>query len=306
MRLRISLLAFALLLSAAAGAQERLSLMTFNIWGDYFGNPPEERDEKEAAVIVRWRPDVVAFQEVTPNFWKSRLFPALEKAGYAVLRPDEADAIRRAGGKGDEGYVNHVPLAYRRDRLVCEASGYEIFHLRLTDNKGVSWAVLRDVRTGLRFVAFSTHFWYKENGGESDAIRELNARHCLGLFERIKALFGDLPVVGGGDLNSLVGSVAHETFNRAGFRNAQEVAADADTISSYHHDPVRDAEGVYRGALRRKNNTPATSLDHVFVEAARTKVLIHRVVRDQDALDVSDHSPVVATFVFVPEQARED
>ena len=292
MNVRLVCLALSLSACIAADAAERVSFMTFNIWGDYFGNPPEERDEKEAGVIVRWQPDVVAFQEVTPNFWKSRLFPSLEKAGYAVLRPED-------------GHVNHVPLAYRRDRFACEGSGYEIFHLKLTDNKGITWAVLRDLRDGRRFIAFSTHFWYKENGEESDAIRELNARHCIGLFARIKALFGDLPVVGGGDLNSLVGSIAHETFNRAGYRNAQEVAADADTISSWHMDPVRDEKGVYRGFLRKTDNTSATSLDHVFVEASRVKVLRHRVVRDQDALDVSDHSPVVATLVFTPESAGD-
>ena len=275
---------------------EPLSIMTFNIWGDYFGNPPHERDFKEASVILRLKPDIVALQEVTPNFWKSRLFPELEKGGYAIVRGDEVEAIRRAGGKGLEGFVNHVPLAYRRDRLECVASGYEIFHLKLTDNKGVTWAVLKDRADGRRFIAFSAHFWYQANGDESDAVRELNAKHCIDLFARIKALFGDLPVIGGGDLNSLVGSIAHATFDRAGYRNAHDLADESDGRSSWHGNPIRDAQGVYHGMVRKENDTHFTSLDHVFVEAGRLAVRKHRIVTDQDALDVSDHSPVVVTF----------
>ena len=60
----------ALVLAFAMAEVGPLSIMTFNIWGDYFGNPPVERDLKEAGVILRWKPDIVAFQEVTPNFWK--------------------------------------------------------------------------------------------------------------------------------------------------------------------------------------------------------------------------------------------
>ena len=281
---------------AVSRASKLLSMLTFNIWGDYFGNPPEERDLKEAGVILRWKPDIVAFQEVTPNFWKSRLFPELERNGYGIVRGDEPDAIRRAGGKGLEGFVNHVPLAYRRDRLECVASGYEIFHLKLTDNKGVTWAVLKDKVDGRRLIAFSTHFWYQANGDESDAIRELNTKHCIGLFTRIKALFGDLPVIGGGDLNSLVGSIAHETFNRAGYLNARDLADEPDGRSSWHGDPVRDSQGVYRGTTRKENDTHFTSLDHVFVEAEKLVVRKHRIVTDQEALDVSDHSPVFVTF----------
>ena len=276
-----------------------LSIMTFNIWGDYFGNPPAERDLKEADVVLRHRPDIVALQEVTPNFWKSRLFAELERGGYAVVRGNEPEAIRRAGGTGYEGFVNHVPILYRTDRFDCEASAYEIFHLELTDNKGVTWAVLRDRVDGRRLVAFSTHFWYQANGGESEAIREQNAKHCIDLFARIKALFGDLPVIGGGDLNSLVGTVAHRTFNRHGYRNAQEVAAKSDGISTWHGNPKRDENGIYRGTLRSRDNTHFTSLDHVFVEAAKVEVLRHEILTEQDVLDVSDHSPVLVTFSLV-------
>ena len=54
-------------------------MMTFNIWGDYFGNPPQEREDGVADAIVKANPDIIALQEVTPNWWKSALFPKLDK-----------------------------------------------------------------------------------------------------------------------------------------------------------------------------------------------------------------------------------
>ncbi len=272
--------------------------ITFNIWGDYFGNPPEERDEALAAVVLRHGPDIVALQEVTPNFWKSRLFQKFDAGGYGCVRTDERDAVRRAGGTGGEGFVNHVPLLYRRDRFRLVAAGYDVFHLRLTDNKGVTWAVLEDMATGIRLIAFSTHFWYQANGPESEAIRELNAAHCVELLAKVKALYGDLPVVGGGDLNTFSPrtSGALALFRRRGYDLAAEVAASADRRCTHHGDPVRGADGRWRGSPKCGNDTSDHSLDHILVEHGCFVVSEHRIIRDQDALDASDHSPVLVDF----------
>ena len=277
-----------------------LRFIAFNIWGDYFGNPPHERDMTQASVLSRYAPDIIALQEVTPNYWKSRLFTELDKKGYATIRTNERDAIRRAGGLGAEGFVNHVPLLYRRDRLELVASGYDIFHLELTDNKGITWAVLEDKIDGRRLIAFSTHFWYQQNGAESDAIRELNARACVELFGKIKVLYGDLPVIGGGDFNVFrtFASTAHDTFRRHGYVRADAVAAKRSECSSWHGNPVRDANGIYRGARKPKDDSRFYSLDHVFVEAAKIDVREQRVILEQDALDVSDHSPVMVDFTL--------
>ena len=56
-----------------------LKFMTFNIWGDYFGNPVEEREAGVEATILKGRPDVVSLQEVTPGWYASPMFSHLKQ-----------------------------------------------------------------------------------------------------------------------------------------------------------------------------------------------------------------------------------
>ena len=55
-------------------ASAPLKFMSFNIWGDYFGNPVYEREAGVEATILKDRPDVVSLQEVTPNWYASPMF----------------------------------------------------------------------------------------------------------------------------------------------------------------------------------------------------------------------------------------
>lgn len=285
-----------------ARCRETARMMTFNIWGDYFGNPPNEREDGVADAIVSARPDIIALQEVTPNWWRSALFPKLDKAGYAVIKGNEAEAFKAACACGiAPGRLrNHVPLLYRKERYRLVDCGFDVFHARLEYNKGLTWAVLEDRNTGGLVVAASTHFWWQANGRESDAIREQNAQMLIWRVRSIKWMYGDVPVVVGGDLNSKPGSWAYEILEKEGFVTAAEAADDASKISSHHGNPKRDGQGRYRGTLREKDNTSATSIDHVLVGTNRVHALRHAVVTEQGVLDVSDHSPVVVDFEAKP------
>ena len=57
----------AVVVAAIAADAAPLKFMTFNIWGDYFGNPVCEREAGVEATILKEMPDVVSLQEVTPN-----------------------------------------------------------------------------------------------------------------------------------------------------------------------------------------------------------------------------------------------
>lgn len=298
---RIGLAALLLVASlAAAGAP--LKFLTFNIWGDYFGNPVEERAAGVEATILKGRPDVVALQEVTPGWYGSALFANLGKAGYALVRGDEGAALKRAAFCGEKTpkHINHEPLLYRTDRLKLLDSGTDFFHLSLTTSKSVTWAVLERTSDGRRFAAFATHFWWKGNGEESDAIRELNARHVLRVLADIRRKWGaDLPAILGGDLNSTDASPAHAMLRSGGFVNAASHADVRSPHCSHHGNPTRGADGKYHGACRAAAyDTPAHSIDHIFYTKG-IHALRHEIITDQMALDVSDHSPVLVAFELV-------
>lgn len=262
----------------AKGAE--LRMMTFNIWGDYFGNPPCEREQLLLDVVHRYEPDLLAVQEITKNWWQSPFFTELSK-DYGIIRPD------------DEGN-NYTPLLYNKKRLQLSLSGRKLFCPKLDGSKGVTWGIFQDQKTSKQFICFSTHFWWKSTD-ESNFIRTVNSQQLLDRIWTIQEII-DVPVIGGGDFNCCIDSDPLNELKKHDFLSAQEIADNATPVSSHHGDPVRGEDGKYHGSLRAKDNTPATSIDHIFVEANRINVLSEFVVLDQDALDASDHSPVCVDF----------
>ena len=291
----------------AAAEAKPLRMVTFNIYSDWrapqWGVPPRAAGVERA--IVKAQPDIVALQEVQQDWWASPLFEHLA-AAYGVVRGDEAEALRRAGpptptkpGKPEPFLGNNCPLLYRKDRLNLLDSGFDIFHIALGGcSKGVTWAVLEDKCSGRRFMSFSTHFWFKKNGPESDAVRELNVRNILWHVADVRRKWGDIPVIGGGDLNCNPGSLALETFRREGYANAMEVAAEKTARSAtrtYHGRLQRDESGQYHGTVAPPGrDKPEQSIDHIFftdsIRALRydidvdAETLIAQLVQAADAI----------------------
>jgi len=274
-----------------AAARGELKYMCFNIWGDYFGNPVYERDLKEAAFVMRNAPDIVGMQEVTPSFWKSRLFEKLS-ADYGFVRCEGSPK------------AEFNPLLWRRSRLDLIEGGTHIYAAK--DNpegsKGFGWGVFRDKATGRMLIAYSTHLWWKNQRSPVDgAMRVRNVRELLAKIAELQAKHG-CPVVGGGDLNCTRAQAEDGVltplaeWEKAGFADAQYMVPGASQYSSNHGDPRRDALGIYRGWIRPEAGDPKNSLDHVHYTTNGIVPLSLVVDRSQDALEVSDHSPVIFTF----------
>ena len=294
----------------AADKPESLRILTFNVYSDWrapnWGVPSRAAGVERA--IAKAQPDIVALQEVVADWWASPMFEHLA-ATYGIVRGDEAAAIRRAGSppktkpdKPEPGRCNHTPLLYRKDRLSLLDSGFDIFHIALAGmSKAVTWAVFEDRRSGRRIMSFATHFWFKHNGPESDAIRELNVRHVLQCVADMRRKWGDIPVIGGGDLNCNPGSLALETFRREGYSNAMEVAAEKTARSAtrtYHGRLKRDESGLYHGTVAPPGkDKPEQSIDHIFLTGG-IRALKYDIDLDQETLDASDHSPVVVDFAI--------
>lgn len=261
-------------------------LMLFNIWGPFFGNPVAEREDGVVTTILRESPDVVALQETTPEWWASGLFAKLTD-DYGVVE---------GGWERTNNHHNPNPILYRKTAFEVVASGREVFHWKLDYSKGYTWAIFREKATGRCFTAFSTHFWWRENGQESDTIRLWDAEQLVRGLDRVRHI-ESTPVIGGGDFNAKFGSDALTYLFDRGFSDAQRIAKVSSPDTSWHDDPVRDWRGRYRGFVPRANVAADQSLDHVIVSAG-VEVLRQRIVRHPAAMDVSDHSPVVVDFAL--------
>ena len=284
-----------------------MRFMSFNIWGDYFGNPVSEREVAVRDAIRRYAPDFVSLQEVTPNWWQSVVFREAASAGYAAIEGDVDMAFHRALAKVADGadciekpkkWVNHEPLIYRADRYALLDSGVEFYNLTLQVEKSVTWGVFEDRASGRRLIAFATHFWWKKGGNESDAHREYNVIKLVATLNRVRAKWGDLPVIGGGDLNESFdqSTAALGKLEYCGFADAMKEADVTDPRPTEHGNPVRGEDGKYHGVAGVKGGPHCSWLDHVFYTPDSIHATKHVVVVDQDVLDVSDHSPVVVDF----------
>ena len=173
-------------------AQGDYRFMTYNIlveypgWGSGGVIPAEVEIRREivSEMILRYRPDVAALEEVF-EAWDRQLPPLIE-GEYAYVCQTRKD-----------GKCNRNPLIYRKDRLTLIDSGYVDIENPLTRVcRCVTWAVFEDIRTGARFGAMSTH-WDPHDAGKRLKQAETMAALSRSLEEQYR-----IPFVAMGDFNS--------------------------------------------------------------------------------------------------------
>ena len=288
-------------------------IMTSNIWGDYFGNPPTKREDQLFAVYKRYDPDVIGFQEVTRAWHLSTLFPALAE-DYTLI------------GAGDAAGANYVPMAIKNDFSVIE-QGYERLENTPDVSKAITWAVIE--RDGKTLGVCNTHFWWmkgnedvvlRRNCGVEELtldghneLRADNARQMARIMNAIAKKYS-CPVFGFGDMNSTIEEKVFEVYDKNGIERLFEIAEEKDTVCSIHGDPKRGEDGWYhgqretdeyltwfRGRLQLNDVTVRpgykTSIDHI-VGLGSASVKQYRIIEDQEALDATDHSPVYADILI--------
>ena len=259
--------------------------VAFNVWGDFFGNPVFERDERQLAILKSHDPDFIGLQEMTSNFWKSRLMKGL---------CEDYGCIGEGMGPDEKHRDAANPVFYRLSKFELLEKGAKWFHPELDYSKGVVWAVVREKATGRKFVVFASHFWWQTHGVADDYLRLVNARL---LHETVSAVAKkhDAIIVGGGDLNAPVTSSALAELKKLGWEDAQEKSPDTDSRATWRDFPQRDASGIYRG-VQPENAKKMQWLDHAFYDPCSVSPVKFAMDRSQEALDVSDHSPVIFDF----------
>lgn len=263
-----------------------MRIMTTNIWGDYFGNPTNVREDGIFNVYEVYKPDVIGLQEVTNGWYESHLFERLSKEYFLV-------------GTELTDNVNYVPMAVKKEYEIL-AKGYERLKDTPDESKAITWAVIKHKETGMVAGVVNTHFWWKYGEEKYDLWRCENAEQLSALMKYINERFS-CPVFSFGDMNGgRENRIFTDVYDKKDIIPLFDLASDRDDICSLHGDPVADKKGLYHGKTTDKDQT--SSLDHILsLGKVGFKVLQYRVVTDSFALDATDHSPVFADVKFTNE-----
>ncbi len=257
-----------------------MRIMSSNIWGDYFGNAVELREDGIISVYKKYAPDVLGFQEITESWYNSKLFEAL-KDDYNIF-----------GARPFDKSI-YVPMAVSK-RYNMLAYGFEYLENTPDPSKSITWVVLGENSKASCSVC-NTHFWWKE-GPEHDEIRLENAEQLVSLMKHLREKYS-CPVFAFGDMNCNVSHGVFEIYKKNGIRHLNDIAEVKCPISSHHGDPVKLEDGLYHG--KRTENSELCSIDHIVALGDGFKARKYEVILDQAALDATDHSPIFADIEFI-------
>ena len=255
-----------------------IRIMTSNIWGDYFGNEVQIREDQLSEVYLKYGADVIGMQEVTPGWHASTLMTTMQQAGYLLLN----DA--------PNGTNNYNATLVKADRFTVRKSGFEQLTHTEDMSKNIQWAVLIDKESERKIVVCNAHFEYRQ-GPQYDEAREFNAEQMAWRMRFLMNRYECVAAFGFGDMNANTASSVFPTFAKRDILPLAEQAPSHPTFSSYHGYPTRGEDGRYHG--KATPNSYKWSLDHIVGMGAYT-VADYRFVTDQPALDATDHSPVFA------------
>ncbi len=242
------------------------------------------RKEKAASMIRFHRADLVGLQEPLPG-----QLDDLESllGGFSWF-----GVGREVNGGGE---LNAI--LYRKDRL--EVMEHRTFWLSDTPSapgsrgwdaampRIVTWGRLRDLRTGVVFHHFNTHFDYR-----GVVARRESARLIVTKIGEIVG--GATPVILTGDFNSIAEDEPHRILTAQPATGPGEALVDAMAISREpHHGPTSSWNGF-------RAITPARRIDFIFV-SPQIDVVSHGILSDTfDGRFPSDHLPVLAEVTMRP------
>lgn len=287
-----------------------MRIMTSNIWGNFFNNPPELRKDDIYSVYKKYAPDVLGFQEAAAGWYETDLFYKLSENYYFI-------------GTACYDNRNSTLMAVKKEYTVI-ADGHEQLEHTPDWSKSITWAVLE--KDGKRIAVCNTHFWWmrgersiyiKEVLGVAEysmkehcMLRNINAKQLSELMHFLHKKYS-CPVFAFGDMNATVTEEIFRIFEQNGIKNLYDMTEQKDTVCTVHGDPVLGEDGAFHGTrataeyiseFRKELCIPEPeskdghfiSIDHIIALGEDFEVTQYRVVEDTNALDASDHSPVYA------------
>lgn len=263
-----------------------LRIMSFNVWGNCPpGTTISNRDDNEAALVLRYLPDAVGFQEFSPKI------RAEEKSLASMIAHEytEVPVIPT-----NERKNNYTPIFYRPSKLTLIDFGWK-YYAGLNDagSKTATWGCFEIKDSSTRFIFINTHFyWTGDDKGKTARIS--NAGELLSLMVEVREKY-PYPVFFGGDFNCATDSIPLDILRRFGLCDVRYAAPETSPWRSHHKYPEYDFEqGIFcRGT--HPTGEFRKSIDHIF-SFGDVRALRFVTVVDSEALDSSDHCPIYADF----------
>ncbi len=255
-------------------------IMSWNLGGG-IGNADDALE-----IMLRYLPDIYSLQECSKKI----------HTGLIAMLPEYYKTATKLHKDGAT-YV-YTPIVYNTKVLTLKDSGAEWLRDRYTgtNTKSLAWAVFED-KNGEIFalinfhgaICFNTYKGFEnytaaELAKQVNEWRQGNARQLLEVRDRIRAQYGEIPVMMNGDCNFNASSAAYKILTAGGMKDAEFTARLGKDTGFKTYFPFGSTE-VQTGA----------SIDHIF-GTAEVDFVEHRIVRSSPVLTASDHCPVYVDF----------
>ncbi len=263
-----------------------IRLYNHNIWGNFAATEKiGNRNKLIKKLIFDRKPDFCCFQECNPD--TSRKEDPIE----ALIAERYTEVPTSAAEK------NFTPVFYNKERFdVVYSDWIKYSGLNDINSKSITRAVLEEKETGKRVGVISTHFWW-QIGEEHTQWRINNAAELKAAAEDIIERFG-VPVIISGDLNNGLGAEQdtrpYEKMMQDGFTDIRHVAPITTDSHTCHAYPELNENDEYVNGPK-----PSFTLDYIMTYGENSlKPLRFEVLTSQDALNSSDHCPLIGEFEF--------
>ena len=275
-------------------------VMFYNVlWDNDFLRMAWERNIMTAHIVREFSPAVVGFQECG-----TRKRAECCMYDFAKMMNGVAYVETPVEVKNEYRNDNCTPLFYDPEQVEYLDGAYVWYSRQAPaeeigrmdrSSKSMTWGLFEDKKTKERYIVATTHMCTQK-----DEIRELQAKEACELYDQLKEKY-NVPIIMGGDFNSVVNSKGYGYYRAQGYPNAMEIATlDTCDIMTYHPYPAYDAS--YEMVMKTANaeHTPARSVDHILFphkpESLEAKV--YGVLVNDFTLAASDHFPLFVDFSF--------
>lgn len=275
---------FLLLLIAFSGMSQTVTVMSYNIRLDTEAdgiNQWKNRTGKVVALLKKYNPDLLGVQEAMHNQMMD-LKSNLEDYDFVGVGRDDGKE------KGE-----YSAIFYKRDKYEVlkqntfwlsetpEVPGSKSWDAAIT--RVVTFALLKDKRTGKSFIYSNTHFDHVGKEARKQSASIIKA-YFKGFMAGSTFSEKEIPIIISGDFNSEPTDAPYQTM------------ISGEHLKLYDSRPADDLTGTFCGF--ELNKIQCRTIDYIF-HSVEWSASNYTVIQDHDGKYFpSDHLPVMATFTM--------